>query len=89
MPALTGRDGGHDTNLRQYAADGMALAGRLTGADGERLTFAGDLTRNLERGRPLLRRALPGRSSTPTSSGPRIEAPPADDVAVDLSARRS
>jgi putative flavoprotein involved in K+ transport len=23
--------GGHDTNLRQYAADGMTLAGRMTG----------------------------------------------------------
>ena len=33
MPALTGRGGGHDTNLRRYAADGMTLAGRLTGAD--------------------------------------------------------
>src|SRR5262245_25625237 len=47
MPALSGHDGGHDTNLRQYAADGMTLAGRLTGASGERLTFADDLTRNL------------------------------------------
>jgi putative flavoprotein involved in K+ transport len=25
MPAVTGRHGGHDTNLRQYAADGMML----------------------------------------------------------------
>ena len=48
IPALSGHDGGHDTNLLQFAADGMTLAGRLTGADGERLTFAGDLTRNLE-----------------------------------------
>jgi hypothetical protein len=48
MPALSGHDGGHDTNLRQYAADGMALAGRLTGADGEVLTFADDLAPNLE-----------------------------------------
>ena len=48
MPALTGRGGGHDTNLRRYAADGIALAGRLSGADGERLTFAGDLTSSLE-----------------------------------------
>ena len=48
MPALSGHDGGHDTNLRQYAADGITLAGHLTAGDGERLTFAGDLTRNLE-----------------------------------------
>ena len=49
MPALTGRGGGHDTNLRRYAAGGMKLAGRLTGADGELLTFADDLALNLER----------------------------------------
>ena len=48
MPALTGRDGGHDTNLRQFAADGMTLGGRLVGASGERVTFAGDLTASLE-----------------------------------------
>jgi len=48
MPALTGHGGGHDTNLRRYAADGMRLAGRLTDADGERLTFADDLAVNLE-----------------------------------------
>jgi putative flavoprotein involved in K+ transport len=47
MPALSGHGGGHDTNLRRYAADGMVLAGRLTGGDGEVLTFADDLARNL------------------------------------------
>ena len=49
MPDLSGHGGGHDTNLRRYAADGMTLAGRLTGAHGERLTFADDLALNLER----------------------------------------
>jgi putative flavoprotein involved in K+ transport len=49
MPALTGRHGGHDTNLRRYAAEGMTLAGRLAGADGELVTFASDLTLSLER----------------------------------------
>jgi putative flavoprotein involved in K+ transport len=48
MPALTGRHGGHDTNLRQYAAAGMMLGGRLAGVDGELLTFGGDLELNLE-----------------------------------------
>lgn len=47
MPALSGHGGGHDTNLRRYAADGMVLAGRLTGGEGEVLTFADDLARNL------------------------------------------
>jgi putative flavoprotein involved in K+ transport len=49
MPALSGHGGGHDTNLRQYAADGMALTGHLTGAEGERLRLADDLTDSLER----------------------------------------
>jgi putative flavoprotein involved in K+ transport len=49
MPAVSGHGGGHDTNLRQFAADGMTLAGRLIGADGERLTFAEDLAINLAR----------------------------------------
>jgi putative flavoprotein involved in K+ transport len=49
MPALSGHGGGHDTNLRTYAADGMTLTGHLTGADGERLRFAGDLADSLER----------------------------------------
>jgi putative flavoprotein involved in K+ transport len=48
MPALSGHAGGHDTNLRRYAAEGMRLAGRLTHADGERLTFADDLPLRLE-----------------------------------------
>jgi putative flavoprotein involved in K+ transport len=48
MPALSGHHGSHDTDLRQYAADGMILAGRLTGADGEQLTFADDLARSLQ-----------------------------------------
>jgi putative flavoprotein involved in K+ transport len=47
MPALSGHGGGHDTNLREFAAAGMRLAGRLTDADGERVTFAADLADNL------------------------------------------
>jgi putative flavoprotein involved in K+ transport len=48
MPAVSGHGGGHDTNLRQYAADGMRLAGRLVDAEGERVTFAADLADKLE-----------------------------------------
>ncbi len=46
-PHLSGHDGGHDTNLRQMARDGLRLAGRFEGADGERATFAADLGDNL------------------------------------------
>src|SRR5262245_4182512 len=81
MPALSGHDGGHDTNLRQFAADGMTLAGRLTGADGERLTFAGDLTRNLE----LADRFFDERFRTTIDTyieRAGVEAPPHDDLDV-------
>jgi putative flavoprotein involved in K+ transport len=81
MPALTGRGGGHDTNLRQYAADGMTLAGRLTRAGGELLTFAEDLTLNVERADRFFderfRRAI---DTFIERSG--IDAPPAEDLTV-------
>jgi putative flavoprotein involved in K+ transport len=46
-PHVSGHKGGHDTNLRQMALDGIRLAGRLTGADGEHASFAADLHDNL------------------------------------------
>lgn len=48
-PHLSGHHGGHETNLRRFAANGMTLVGHLQGADGERLTFAPDLGTNLAR----------------------------------------
>ncbi|MDP9468564.1 MAG: NAD(P)/FAD-dependent oxidoreductase [Chloroflexota bacterium] len=47
-PHLSGHGGGHDTNLRRFAADGIRLVGRFEGADGERARFAADLASNLE-----------------------------------------
>ncbi len=45
---LTGRDGGHDIDLRKLAQEGMRLYGRLTEyADGS-LRFADDLEKNLD-----------------------------------------
>jgi putative flavoprotein involved in K+ transport len=46
-PQLSGHGGGHDTNLRRFAADGIRLVGRFEGADGERARFAADLAANL------------------------------------------
>jgi putative flavoprotein involved in K+ transport len=46
-PHLSGHGGGHDTNLRQFAAEGMTLIGRIEGVDGERLKLAPDLVANL------------------------------------------
>ena len=45
---MTGRDGGHDIDLRAHALAGMQLHGRLTGAADGRLRFAGDLRERLD-----------------------------------------
>jgi putative flavoprotein involved in K+ transport len=82
MPALSGRDGGHDTNLRQYAADGIGLGGHLSGADGELVTFAGDLSRGLETADRFFDERFRGIIDTYIEQT-AIDAPPADDVAVD------
>jgi pimeloyl-ACP methyl ester carboxylesterase len=82
MPALSGHDGGHETNLRQYAADGMTLAGHLTGARGGELTFADDLTRSLQ----LADDFFDERFRTPIDTyieRAAIDAPRADDLRVD------
>jgi putative flavoprotein involved in K+ transport len=80
MPALSGRNGGHDTNLRTYAATGMTLAGRLTGAEGERLTFAGDLNASLDRADRFFDERFRGVIDT-FADRAAIEAPPHDDRA--------
>jgi putative flavoprotein involved in K+ transport len=61
-PHLSGHRGGHDTNLRRFAAEGMTLLGRIQHVEGERLVLAPDLSVNLakadaffdERFRPIL-----------------------------------
>ena len=45
---VSGHDGGHDTNLRRMGLDGIHLVGRFESADGERATFAPNLTETLE-----------------------------------------
>jgi len=48
-PHLSGHGGGHDTNLRRFAATGMTLIGRIEGVAAERLSMAADLPANLAR----------------------------------------
>jgi putative flavoprotein involved in K+ transport len=47
-PHLSGHGGGHDTNLRRFAASGIRLVGRFMSAEGERARFADDLESNLQ-----------------------------------------
>jgi putative flavoprotein involved in K+ transport len=81
MPALSGHKGGHDTNLRQFAADGMTLAGRLTGADGERLTFANDLAASLARTDSFFEEHVRGILDRYIDRA-GIEAPPAENRTI-------
>lgn len=45
---VTGRDGGRDIDLRQFAAEGMRLYGLMSGAEGTRLSFEPTLTAALD-----------------------------------------
>ncbi len=45
---VTGRDGGHDIDLRQFAVEGMKLYGHLGEIAGTRIGFAANLRRNLD-----------------------------------------
>lgn len=45
---LTGRDGGREIDLRQFALQGMQLHGRLKNISGGQLEFWGDLKQNLD-----------------------------------------
>lgn len=46
---LTGRDGGREIDLRQFALEGMQLHGRLHSISGNRLSFCDDLKHNLDK----------------------------------------
>jgi putative flavoprotein involved in K+ transport len=45
---VTGRDGGRDIDLREFAVQGMELYGKLLDFDGQRLTFAPNLATVLD-----------------------------------------
>ncbi len=46
---VTGRDGGRDIDLRQFALEGMQLHGRLQSINGSTLQFCDDLKKNLDK----------------------------------------
>lgn len=45
---MTGRDGGHEIDLRRFARDGVKLYGSLANIEGTTLEFLPDLTANLD-----------------------------------------
>jgi putative flavoprotein involved in K+ transport len=48
-PHFSGRGGGRSLNLREFAARGITLLGKITWADGDRLDLRDDLHENLDR----------------------------------------
>jgi putative flavoprotein involved in K+ transport len=45
---FSGRDGGREIDLRQFAIEGMKLYGQLEGVEGEQVSFADDLKTHLD-----------------------------------------
>jgi len=45
---LTGRDGGHEIDLRKFATEGVKLYGSLANIHGTKIEFKPDLTKNLD-----------------------------------------
>ena len=93
-PQLSGHRGGHDVNLRQLAADGMTLLGRIERVAGQRLHLARDLSTNLaradrffeERFQPLIDRFIDraGIDAPPDDRQPfAFEPPELTDIDLD------
>ncbi|MDP5218526.1 MSMEG_0569 family flavin-dependent oxidoreductase [Ruegeria sp. 2205SS24-7] len=45
---MTGRDGGHEIDLRKFALEGVSLYGSVAGMEGQRIRFLPDLGTNLD-----------------------------------------
>lgn len=73
---FTGRDGGHEIDLRQFAAEGVKLYGMLADVAGDRVTFRPDLARNLDAADQVYLRIRKMIDDHIARHG--IDAPPAD-----------
>lgn len=75
---VSGKNGGHDLNLRQFARDGVRLLGRLEDAADGRLRFAPDLRQNLREADETATRIMARIDEFVEKTG--IEAPEAEPV---------
>lgn len=76
---LTGKDGGRDLNLHQFARDGIVLLGRLEGAEGEGIYLADDLKEKLARADAFaaqIRQRIDGFIEKTGMEAPELEAGP-------------
>jgi putative flavoprotein involved in K+ transport len=80
-PHVSGHRGGHETNLRQFALDGMTLTGRLVDIDGTRAMFARDLRENLARADRFFEERFRGLFETYAERA-RLHLPPDEPVTV-------
>jgi len=94
-PHVSGHGGGHDTNLRKMAADGLRLVGRFKGAEGTRAWFTPDLAENLafadrffgERQQPLIDRYIDAiGAQAPPGELPQFAFEPPEITSLDLGA---
>ncbi len=92
---VTGRDGGRDIDLRQFALEGMALHGLLDGLSGHTLQFKPTLTESLDRADQTYNGinaaidkhiAAQGLSALPPAVYAPVWQPEAEATALDLSA---
>lgn len=74
---VTGRDGGHEIDLRQFAREGMELFGTLTGYDGDNLLFRDNLAANLDAADAVYRSINQRIDAYISANG--IDAPPGHD----------
>ncbi len=82
-PHLSGHNGGHDTNLRKMALDGMTLVGRVESIDGEKMRFGSDLSVNLARADALFDERFKGPMDR-LIDHLGIDAPPDERVTYDF-----
>lgn len=95
-PHVSGKDGGHDINLRQFARQGVHLYGRLESATGATVRFSDDLDVRLafaDRGfdeelRPMLDAyiAAAGNDAPPDDRPPYDDFTPPTTTELDLDA---
>lgn len=74
VPIQTGKDGGHDLNLRTLAAQGVILTGRFARAERTRLHFTGDLEANMKRSDDVAKALIAEIDEFIRASG--VDAPP-------------
>jgi putative flavoprotein involved in K+ transport len=94
-PHVSGHGGGHDTNLRRFAADGIRVVGHLESGAGEHLRIASDLGANLrfadsffdERFRPIIDRFIDRAGiAAPADDREAVDFEPPEVAELDLAA---